>query len=150
MRAVLASSRSKRRRGGRHTLQRTTHHKPASIRNPGPPTQSEKVEAKIDWSGSMLAKAHQGSIMPIPERVHKPVALRVLFDTYPWAFVTPGGGEQQLLKYAEHLPGHGIEIVLHDHWNPALDAVDAVHFFSCICGAIHFFNYLRQRGPPVA
>jgi glycosyltransferase involved in cell wall biosynthesis len=125
----------------------TTNRPPSEIQDR--PTKSEKVEANIDWSGSMLAKAHQGSIMPIPERVHKPVAARVLFDTYPWAFVTPGGGEQQLLKYAEHLPGHGVEIVLHDHWNPVLDAVDAVHFFSCIGGSIHFCNYVRERGLPL-
>ena len=43
--------------------------------------------------------------------------MRVLFDTYPWAFVAPGGGERQLLEYAKNLPGHGVEVVLHDHWN---------------------------------
>jgi glycosyltransferase involved in cell wall biosynthesis len=75
--------------------------------------------------------------------------VRVLFDTYPWAFVTPGGGEQQLVKYAEHLPRHGIEVTLHDHWNSALDAVDAVHFFSCIGGSVHFCNYVRERGLPL-
>jgi len=75
--------------------------------------------------------------------------MHVLFDTYPWAFVTPGGGEQQLVKYAEHLPSHGIEVTLHDHWNSVLDAVDVVHFFSCIGGSIHFCNYVRQRGLPL-
>jgi glycosyltransferase involved in cell wall biosynthesis len=75
--------------------------------------------------------------------------MRVLFDTYPWAFLTPGGGERQLLKYAEHLPGHGIEVVLHNHWNSALDTVDAVHFFSCIGGSIHFCKYVRERGLPL-
>jgi glycosyltransferase involved in cell wall biosynthesis len=76
-------------------------------------------------------------------------SVRVLFDTYPWAFVTPGGGEQQLVKYAEHLPRHGIEVTLHDHWNSALDVVDVVHFFSCIGGSIHFCNYVRERGIPL-
>jgi glycosyltransferase involved in cell wall biosynthesis len=75
--------------------------------------------------------------------------VRVLFDTYPWAFVTPGGGEQQLKKYAEYLPSHGVEVILHDHWNSALDAVDAVHFFSCIGGSIHFCNFARERGLPL-
>jgi glycosyltransferase involved in cell wall biosynthesis len=75
--------------------------------------------------------------------------VRVLFDTYPWAFVTPGGGEQQLIKYAEHLPQHGIEVILHDQWKPALDVVDVVHFFSCIGGSIHFCNYVRERGIPL-
>jgi hypothetical protein len=73
----------------------------------------------------------------------------VLFDTYPWAFVAPGGGERQLLEYAKNLPGHCVEVVLHDHWNPALDAVDAVHFFSCIGGSWHFCNYVRERSLPL-
>ena len=75
--------------------------------------------------------------------------MRVLFDTYPWAFVAPGGGERQLLEYAKNLPGHGVEVVLHDHWNPTLDAVDAVHFFSCIGGSWHFCNYVRERSLPL-
>jgi glycosyltransferase involved in cell wall biosynthesis len=75
--------------------------------------------------------------------------VRVLFDTYPWAFVAPGGGERQLLEYAKNLPGHGVEVVLHDHWNPTLDAVDAVHFFSCIGGSWHFCNYVRERSLPL-
>jgi len=79
----------------------------------------------------------------------KAVIVRVLFETYSWAFVTPSGGEQQLVKYAEHLPHHGIDVILHDHWHPALDGVDAVHFFSCIGGSIHFCNYVRERGLPL-
>jgi len=75
--------------------------------------------------------------------------VRVLFETYPWAFVTPGGGERQLLKYAEHLPSHGVEVTLHDHWHSTLNAVDVVHFFSCIGGSFHFCNYVRQRGLPL-
>jgi glycosyltransferase involved in cell wall biosynthesis len=75
--------------------------------------------------------------------------VRVLFATYPWAFVTPGGGERQLLKYASNLPAHGIEVVLHDQWNPALDGVDAVHFFSCMGGSVHFCNFVSERGRPL-
>jgi glycosyltransferase involved in cell wall biosynthesis len=75
--------------------------------------------------------------------------VRVLFDTYPWAFVTPGGGERQLLAYAEHLPRHGVDVTLHDHWNPALGGVDVVHFFSAIGGSIHFCRYVRERGLPL-
>jgi len=75
--------------------------------------------------------------------------MRVLFDTYPWAFVTPGGGEQQLLKYIEHLPRHGINVTLHDHWKPTLETVDVVHFFSCVAGSLHFCKYLQERGLPL-
>src|SRR5437867_3693485 len=83
------------------------------------------------------------------EAMHKTTAVRVLFDTYPWAFVTPGGGERQLAKYAEHLPSHGVNVILHDHWNPVLDTVDVVHFFSCIGGSLHFCRYVRERGIPL-
>ncbi len=82
-------------------------------------------------------------------RTHEATRVRVLFETYPWAFVTPGGGERQLLKYAEHLPSHGVEVTLHDHWHSTLNAVDVVHFFSCIGGSFHFCNYVRQRGLPL-
>jgi glycosyltransferase involved in cell wall biosynthesis len=75
--------------------------------------------------------------------------VRVLFDTYPWALATPGGGERQLLKYAEHLPRHGVSAVLHDLWHPAFDTVDAVHFFSCMAGSVPVCNYVRERGLPL-
>jgi len=75
--------------------------------------------------------------------------VRVLFNTYPWAFATPGGGEMQLLKYAEHLPAHGVEVVWHDIWEPQFDTVDAVHFFSGIGGSANFCGYVKDRGLPL-
>lgn len=75
--------------------------------------------------------------------------MRVLFSTYPWAFETPGGGEVQLEKYAEHLPAHGIEVQRHDLWLANFADVAAVHFFSCVGGSVHFCNYVRQRGLPL-
>jgi glycosyltransferase involved in cell wall biosynthesis len=75
--------------------------------------------------------------------------VRVLFETYPWAFVTPGGGERQLINYAKNMPAHGIEVVLHDHWRPVLPTVDVVHFFSCIGGSVHFCNFVREHGLPL-
>jgi len=75
--------------------------------------------------------------------------MRVLFNTYPWAFATPGGGEIQLLKYAEHLPALGVEVELHDIWKPAFDRVDMVHFFACLGGSIQFCGYAKSRGLPL-
>ena len=75
--------------------------------------------------------------------------MRVLFNTYPWAFDRPGGGEIQLMKYAEHLPRLGIEVLLHDLWRPRFDDVDVVHFFSGVGGSIHFCQYARNRGLPL-
>ncbi len=75
--------------------------------------------------------------------------MKVLFATYPWAFETPGGGEIQLRKYAEHLPTHGVDVLLHDPWRPDLSEAQAVHFFSCIGGSVHFCAYVKQRGLPL-
>lgn len=75
--------------------------------------------------------------------------MRVLFVTYPWAFVTPGGGERQLLEYVKHLGGHGVEVILHDQWHPALEMVDVVHYFSCMGGSIHFCNYVKEAKLPL-
>ena len=75
--------------------------------------------------------------------------MRVLFSTYPWAFETPGGGEIQLQKYAEHLPAHGVDVHLHDPWRANLADISVVHFFSCIGGSVHFCDYVRQRRVPL-
>lgn len=75
--------------------------------------------------------------------------MRVLFNTYPWAFATPGGGEIQLLKYAEHLPACGVDVELHNIWKPAFDRVDLVHFFACLGGSIQFCSYAKSRGLPL-
>lgn len=75
--------------------------------------------------------------------------MRVLFATYPWAFETPGGGEIQLQKYADHLPSHGVEVRLHDPWSANLDQASVFHFFSCMGGSTHLCNYVKQRGLPL-
>ena len=75
--------------------------------------------------------------------------MRVLFNTYPWAFDRPGGGEIQLTRYAEHLSRLSIEVLLHDLWRPRFDDVDLVHFFSGMGGSVHFCNYVRSRGLPL-
>ena len=75
--------------------------------------------------------------------------MKILFATYPWAFETPGGGEIQLRKYAEHLPAHGVEVMLHDPWRANLAEAQAVHFFSCIGGSVHFCDYVKRRGLPL-
>lgn len=75
--------------------------------------------------------------------------MRALFDTYPWAFDVPGGGERQLLAYAEYLPTLGIDVLLHDTWHPEFGAVDLVHFFSCMGGSVHACGYVHRRGLPL-
>jgi glycosyltransferase involved in cell wall biosynthesis len=75
--------------------------------------------------------------------------VRVLFSTYPWAFETPGGGEIQLRKYAEYLPHHGVDVRLHDSWQPNLADVSLCHFFSCIGGSVHYCKYIKRSGLPL-
>lgn len=69
--------------------------------------------------------------------------MRVLFNTYPWAFDCPGGGEMQLLAYARHLPAAGVEVDLFDPWKPQFAAADVVHFFSVIGGSGHFCRFVH-------
>ena len=75
--------------------------------------------------------------------------ISVLFGTYPWAFETPGGGEVQIKKYAQHLPSHGVDVRLYDPWQRNLADVSVFHFFSCMGGSIHFCAYLKKQGLPL-
>jgi glycosyltransferase involved in cell wall biosynthesis len=75
--------------------------------------------------------------------------LRVLFGTYPWAFETPGGGEIQLRKYAEHLSTLGADVRLHDPWKKSIADASVFHFFSCLAGSVHFCSYIKQQGLPL-
>ena len=123
---------------------------PPSRRIPAPSERRHKSGTSLRvLTSAILRHGDANSSLSILQYLHKIAGVRILFDTYPWAFVTPGGGEHQLRKYAEYLPSHGVEVTLHDHWNTALDAVDAVHFFSCIGGSIHFCNFARERGLPL-
>lgn len=75
--------------------------------------------------------------------------MRVLFNTFPMAFHTPGGGEIQLLAYRKHLPMHGVDVELFNQWDPQFRAHDIVHFFSCIGGSVHFCHFVKQLGLPL-
>ena len=75
--------------------------------------------------------------------------MKVLFNTYPMAFHTPGGGEVQLRAYHDHLPAVGVEVTLFDLWNPRFDEHDVVHFFSCVGGSVHFCDFVKRLGKPL-
>ena len=66
-----------------------------------------------------------------------------IFVTFPWAFMTPGGGEQQLMKYVEYLAGSPYQPILFDSWNPGDFSKEKhfVHFFSCQGGSSHTCRY---------
>jgi glycosyltransferase involved in cell wall biosynthesis len=75
--------------------------------------------------------------------------MRILFNTYPVAFDCPGGGEIQLLKSKQALEDNGIEVVLYNQWNPQLNNVDVVHYFSVQGGSSNFCNYVKNKGIPL-
>lgn len=78
------------------------------------------------------------------------LSCRVLFNTYPWAFDCPGGGEMQLMNYARHLPAAGVQVDLFNPWQPQFAQVDLVHYFSLVGGSSPFCHFARHdRGLPL-
>jgi glycosyltransferase involved in cell wall biosynthesis len=76
--------------------------------------------------------------------------IRVLFNTYPFAFHCPGGGEVQLLKYKQELEKLDVEVQLLDIWKPQFDHVDLVHHFTVMPGSAHFCSFVKRLGLPLA
>lgn len=72
--------------------------------------------------------------------------MKVLFNTYPTAFVTPGGGEIQLLQYKKNLSNEYINADLYNQWDPDLRDCDILHFFSCMPGSEYFFHFIKLLG----
>jgi glycosyltransferase involved in cell wall biosynthesis len=76
--------------------------------------------------------------------------LKALFNTYPVAFHTPGGGEIQLLRTKEALMRLGIDVELYDQWKPKIPDADVVHYFSVFGGSSVFCNFVKDQGKPLA
>ena len=66
--------------------------------------------------------------------------MKVLFNTYPTAMLTPGGGEIQLHKSREYLIRLGVEVELFDMWSGDFGDCDVVHMFSARGGALDFHH----------
>ena len=75
--------------------------------------------------------------------------MKVLFNTYPMAFHTPGGGEVQLMQYKKYLPKESINVELLDSWDPRFFDFNLVHFFSCMSGSLHFCAFIKSIGLPL-
>ncbi|PLZ01727.1 hypothetical protein CY652_13640 [Burkholderia sp. WAC0059] len=75
--------------------------------------------------------------------------MKILFNTYPMAFHTPGGGEVQLMQYYRYLHKQQVGVTLFDVWSPPFRDHDLLHFFSCISGSLHFCGFVRRLGLPV-
>ncbi len=76
--------------------------------------------------------------------------MKALFNTYPVAFDTPGGGEIQLLKTKSALEELGVEVSLFDTWHPKIREADVVHYFSVFGGSSVFCNFVKDRKKPLA
>jgi len=70
----------------------------------------------------------------------------VLYYTYPWAMDIRGGGERQLLAYANHLQKLGIQAHKYDMWHPNLNDYQVFHTFSVMAGTVEMSDYAKKRG----
>ncbi len=76
--------------------------------------------------------------------------MKVLFNTYPIAFDTPGGGEIQLLRTRDALMRLGVDVELFNLWQPSIRTSDVVHYFSVFGGSSVFCNFVKDLGKPLA
>jgi glycosyltransferase involved in cell wall biosynthesis len=73
--------------------------------------------------------------------------MKILFNTYPSAFHTPGGGEIQLLQYKKYLEKYpALDVELFNQWRPNLSTFDRAHYFSCMPGSLPFLVSLKRAG----
>lgn len=75
--------------------------------------------------------------------------MRILYNTYPMAFHTPGGGEIQLRAYRHYLTQRGLQVDLFDLWNPDFLSYDRVHYFSVVGGSEHFCDFVKKLKVPL-
>lgn len=76
--------------------------------------------------------------------------MKVCLNTYPWAFGTPGGGEQQLRFYHEALlrgsnKWPSLDVELYEQWQPKFKEMKLMHYFSCMPSSIDFLNFIRSN-----
>lgn len=71
--------------------------------------------------------------------------MKILFNTYPTAFNTPGGGEQQLLDYKKHLEEYNVDIEFYNQWKTLGKDYSIIHFFSTMSGSLVTLDYLKKN-----
>jgi glycosyltransferase involved in cell wall biosynthesis len=74
---------------------------------------------------------------------------RILLNTYPSAFILPGGGERNLIDIYNALFSENFSPTLYDPWNPRLEEADIVHYFSTIPGSGYFCRNVKDLGIPL-
>ncbi len=75
--------------------------------------------------------------------------MKIGFHIHPFAMDLPGGGEVQLLEYVRLLREQGVEVWLHDIWNPQYRTLDIFHHFHLLSGALGTLDYVRRLGVPI-
>ncbi|MDQ0205191.1 glycosyltransferase [Pectinatus haikarae] len=76
--------------------------------------------------------------------------MKILINTYQAAFITPGGGEVQLMKTYQALQKIGVDVSLFDQWNPRLSEYDIIHYFSVFGGSLYFCQLVKNAGKKLA
>ncbi len=76
--------------------------------------------------------------------------MKVLFNVYPSAFQTPGGGEVQLLKTKEYLEKLAIDVKLFDQWTDALEQCDIFHTFGSVKDSLSIQQAAKNSGAKTA
>lgn len=73
--------------------------------------------------------------------------MKVIINTSNTAFVTPGGGEIQILETFNELKKlDTVDVKLYDMWHPELLKCDMVHYFSVQFGSGVFCDYIKNLG----
>lgn len=72
--------------------------------------------------------------------------MKVLFFTYPVAFITPGGGEIQLQQTRTALQSLGVQVDLFNMWKPNITKYDVIHLFSVQPGVRQLQDAAHARG----
>ncbi len=75
--------------------------------------------------------------------------MKLVFNTWPGAYFTRGGGEVQLEQSKKALEKRGHKVNLFDVWSPQRE-VDLYHQFSVEVGTHHVLNSYRERGAKIA
>ncbi len=75
--------------------------------------------------------------------------MKILFFTYPVAFVTPGGGEVQLVETRKALQSLSVQVDLFNIWQPNITQYDVIHLFSVQSGVRQLQMLAQQQGVPV-
>jgi glycosyltransferase involved in cell wall biosynthesis len=72
--------------------------------------------------------------------------VKILFNVYPSAFQTPGGGEVQLMKTKEYLSRLGVDVGLFDQWKDSLEGCDIFHTFGSVKDSLSIQQAAKSSG----